>query len=98
MDFRNKTIGFAMCGSICTLILIQFNGLPLLWMWWVQKCKIFTQSGCIGRSAGCKKACKLLLTSLSVLLFTYKYIFHACYSIFDCILIIFKIDFSAVKS
>lgn len=36
MDIKNKTIGFAMTGSRCTMILIQFNSLPLLWMWWVQ--------------------------------------------------------------
>lgn len=25
MDWENKTIGFAMCGSFCAMSLIQFN-------------------------------------------------------------------------
>lgn len=37
MDLQDKTIGFAMCGSICTMILIQINYLRGLRTGWVHK-------------------------------------------------------------
>lgn len=43
MDLKDKTIGFAMCGSRSTMILIQLN---YLWS--------FGQSGCIIKLYGCK--------------------------------------------
>lgn len=46
MDWENKTIGFAMCGSRRTMILIQLN--DCLFGGKVgAKCKIFTSLGCI---------------------------------------------------
>lgn len=46
MELINKNIGFAMTGSICTLYLIQFNGLPPSDRVGA-KCKFFTPLGCI---------------------------------------------------
>ncbi|MGN0162414.1 MAG: hypothetical protein ACI4EA_02375 [Candidatus Ornithomonoglobus sp.] len=43
MELKNKKIGFAMCGSFCTLSLIQFNFY-----------KFYGRVGCIIKLYGCK--------------------------------------------
>lgn len=48
MDFGDKTIGFAMCGSICTVILIQINYLRGLRTGWVQNVKFLLRLGAFG--------------------------------------------------
>lgn len=45
MSLKGKKIGIAMCGSICTLYLIQFNGSPLRRTGWVQIAKYLYRVG-----------------------------------------------------
>lgn len=45
MDWENKTIGFAMCGSKRTMILIQINYLRGLWTGWVQNVNFLLRLG-----------------------------------------------------
>lgn len=52
MDWENKTIGFAMCGSFCTMSLIQFNGLPLCRTSWVHNLIFRVQVGASFDSVG----------------------------------------------